>query len=598
MTEEHKSSRNSLREFFTSSSSSSLNREQNNSTNSVSTNDESPGSSHRFFLREKSRNTLSPQTSSTSVTSLFKKNQKTHSYDHLSRPAPLNEGSRTPSGEAFHLPPVSLNTSVHSLPKLSPHEKKVKDKKLKDDHKERKDPKKSPEKKLSGLHHHGSHLSLRRFLKKLKGAEGEEKPAGSKKHSILPHHSSSDIYKKYGSIGKLIGSGASGSVSLVTSKEDPLKIYAIKKFRAKLTNESDQDYKVKVKNEFTIGDYLNHENVIRTVELIKETSSKFMSEPEYFIVMEYCPFDFFNLVMLGLMSKEEIYCYFKQIVNGVAHMHSFGIAHRDLKLDNCVVSEQGILKLIDFGSAVQFKREKGKNVVPEEESLSETHRLVKARGIVGSDPYLAPEVFEPSNFGYDPRLVDVWSIAIIYCCMILKRFPWKIPKASDPSYKSFSELHEPSELEKLAHSLDSLNVHSDQSEDHHHHHGSHHGQHGQHGEKKHRGPERLLRLLPSESRSLVKGMLEIPTEQRYLIGDVIGHPFYASIDHCHTVKTEDENTVPENGVADKPGVSTGQVSHGVYKPKNHVHHLVTEEELTKINLEKERMKKLKDSGVV
>ena len=51
------------------------------------------------------------------------------------------------------------------------------------------------------------------------------------------------------------------------------------------------------------------------------------------------------------------------------------------------------------------------------------YKLIRARGVVGSDPYLSPEVFEPLGMGYDPRGADVWSIAIIYCCMILKRFP-------------------------------------------------------------------------------------------------------------------------------------------------------------------------------
>jgi len=54
---------------------------------------------------------------------------------------------------------------------------------------------------------------------------------------------------------------------------------------------------------------------------------------------------------------------------------------------------------------------------------------------VGSDPYLAPEVYD--NKKYDPRAVDVWSLAIIFCCMSLRRFPWKAPRLTDTSYKLF-----------------------------------------------------------------------------------------------------------------------------------------------------------------
>lgn len=56
-------------------------------------------------------------------------------------------------------------------------------------------------------------------------------------------------------------------------------------------------------------------------------------------------------------------------------------------------------------------------------------------GIVGSDPYLAPEVYDEKR--YDPRPTDIWSLAIIFCCMTLRRFPWKQPRVSDNSYRLF-----------------------------------------------------------------------------------------------------------------------------------------------------------------
>lgn len=79
--------------------------------------------------------------------------------------------------------------------------------------------------------------------------------------------------------------------------------------------------------------------------------------------------------MSGKMSREEIYCCTKQILQAVDYIHSLGLAHRDLKLDNLMMSENGIVKLIDFGSATVFR-------YPSE-------NFVKASGIVGSDPYLA-----------------------------------------------------------------------------------------------------------------------------------------------------------------------------------------------------------------
>lgn len=142
--------------------------------------------------------------------------------------------------------------------------------------------------------------------------------------------------------------------------------------------------------------------------------------------MEYAPFDLFSVVMSGKMLRPEIYCVFRQICDGVAYLHGMGLAHRDLKLDNCVMTTNNVVKIIDFGTATVFQYP-GK-------------APVKASGIVGSDPYLAPEVL--SQESYDPRKTDVWSVAVIFMCMILRRFPWKIPDPKvDPSYRSFVQAH-------------------------------------------------------------------------------------------------------------------------------------------------------------
>jgi serine/threonine protein kinase len=142
--------------------------------------------------------------------------------------------------------------------------------------------------------------------------------------------------------------------------------------------------------------------------------------------MQYAEFDLFSIVMSGKMTRPEIYCVFKQIIDGVDYLHSMGLAHRDLKLDNCVMTGDNTVKLIDFGTAVVFQYP--------------GQKTTKANGVVGSDPYLAPEVIAKKD--YDPRLTDVWSVAIIFMCMILRRFPWKLPDAkNDASYRLYVSSH-------------------------------------------------------------------------------------------------------------------------------------------------------------
>lgn len=220
--------------------------------------------------------------------------------------------------------------------------------------------------------------------------------------------------KRYGKFGENLGAGAGGSVKLVKRLSDQ-KVFAVKEFRQRTQTETRREYAKKITGEYCIGSTLRHQNIIETVEIAYENNRILQ-------VMEYCDYDLFAIVMSNKMSSHEIDCCFKQILTGIEYLHHMGLAHRDLKLDNCVINAQGIVKLIDFGSAVVF-------------SYPFSKTLIEASGIVGSDPYLSPETLVFNK--YDPRPVDIWSAAMIYCCMVLKKFPWKVPKLADNSFKLF-----------------------------------------------------------------------------------------------------------------------------------------------------------------
>lgn len=348
---------------------------------------------------------------------------------------------------------------------------------------------------------------LRRFLQILRPNDLSDN-VHSPALPVLACPPTSHLSRDY-NIGHEIGAGASGSVNLVTAKSDG-RLFALKRFRHQLKGEPLSEYLAKVRNEFVIGEHLHHPNLIRTVRMFQEEGAR-----DYYILMEYCPYDFFNLVMSGLMSRGEIFCYLRQIVNGVAHLHAAGIAHRDLKLDNCVVDVRGVLKLVDFGLAFQFRKARSGVLPPNSEPHGDDHVLVYARGIVGSDPYLSPEVLV-NKAGYDPRLADIWSVAIIYCCMVLKRFPWKLPRTADPLYRAFAGLNnldQPvSAEEMLATTVSELTVH-------------------EHRVPKY-GPDRLLALLPTASRPLMRGMLTIDPAKRFRVEDVLADLFFREIDYC------------------------------------------------------------------
>ncbi|PWW79986.1 Pkinase-domain-containing protein [Tuber magnatum] len=294
------------------------------------------------------------------------------------------------------------------------------------------------------------------------------------------------LSKKYGRFGKVLGSGAGGSVRLMRRSSDGVT-FAVKEFRARHSYESEREYAKKVTAEFCIGSTLHHGNIVETLDIVQERG-------KWYEVMEYCPYDLFATVMTGKMSREEVACCFMQVLSGLTYLHRMGLAHRDMKLDNVVINEHGILKIIDFGSASVFR-------YPFENDIVEAH------GIVGSDPYLAPEVCNDLN--YDPQPADVWSLAIIYCCMTLRRFLWKAPRQSDDSFKLFSM---PPETPRTASNPAPSTVQGS----------------GQHI----KGPHRLLRLLPRASRHIISRMLDLSPKKRATLEEIWNDDWIQSISYC------------------------------------------------------------------
>ncbi|KAG0169681.1 hypothetical protein DFQ28_008037 [Apophysomyces sp. BC1034] len=221
-----------------------------------------------------------------------------------------------------------------------------------------------------------------------------------------------DIKSRYGKWGRQIGKGSGGSVRLLRGKNT---ILAAKQFRKRMPNEDLKEYVKKLTAEFCIGSILQHPNIIQVYDIVQQDTT-------FYEIMEYAPNGLFSIVLSGQMSSNEIACCWRQLLNGLSYLQSMGLAHRDLKLDNLVLDERGILKIIDFGCADVIK-------YPHQ---TQTHA---SQGVYGSDPYIAPEMYDLPL--YDATKVDVWSCGIIFACMITGRFPWRVPKPVDVTYDRF-----------------------------------------------------------------------------------------------------------------------------------------------------------------
>jgi protein-serine/threonine kinase len=198
--------------------------------------------------------------------------------------------------------------------------------------------------------------------------------------------------KLVGRRGKSVGKGATANVNLMVRKGGPSdEVYAVKEFRGKSVSEKAEDYEQKVKSEYSIAKSVHHPNIVETLRLCTHNG-------RWNHVMEFCDQgDLFNLVNQRYLSREDHLvdrlCLFKQLIQGLNYLHNNGIAHRDVKLENLLITKDSKLKITDFGVSEVFcgihpgLRSAGGQCGKE---MGEVRRC--APGMCGSPPYVAPEV--------------------------------------------------------------------------------------------------------------------------------------------------------------------------------------------------------------
>ena len=105
------------------------------------------------------------------------------------------------------------------------------------------------------------------------------------------------------------------------------------------------------------------------------------------------------------LDEEEAKVIFKQIAEGLQYLHQKNVAHRDMKLENILIDEEGNVKIIDFGFSLVTPKTKPLNVC------------------CGTPSYMSPELMARKN--YYGHLVDIWALGIILYILVVGVFPFK-----------------------------------------------------------------------------------------------------------------------------------------------------------------------------
>jgi eukaryotic-like serine/threonine-protein kinase len=194
-----------------------------------------------------------------------------------------------------------------------------------------------------------------------------------------------------------IGSGGFGTVYLA---EDT---WIDKKVALKVPHRQGVDFGELLREPRLLAS-LNHPNIVTIMTAEKQ-------ENVFFIVMEYVPGETLESMIArqGPLEIPLALDYTCQICNALDHAHRQGVLHRDLRPSNVLVSDNGLLKVADFGTSRFLE--------------------IAAHGttVIGSPPYMAPEQFQ----GKALFASDIYSLGITMFQMLTGDLPYDTPSPAD-----------------------------------------------------------------------------------------------------------------------------------------------------------------------
>ena len=213
-------------------------------------------------------------------------------------------------------------------------------------------------------------------------------------------------------IVKTIGEGGMANVYLAYDTILERNV-AVKVLRGDLAN--DEKFVRRFQREALSASSLSHPNIVEVYDVGEDNGV-------YYIVMEYIEGKHLKQLIKkrGKLTLNEVIDIMLQVTDGIACAHDSYIIHRDIKPQNIMILDSGIVKITDFGIAM---------------ALNST-QLTQTNSVMGSVHYLPPE--QASGKGSTVQS-DIYSMGILMYELLSGKLPFRGDNAVEIALKHLKE---------------------------------------------------------------------------------------------------------------------------------------------------------------
>ena len=211
---------------------------------------------------------------------------------------------------------------------------------------------------------------------------------------------------------KSIGEGGMANVYLANDTFLDRKV-AVKILRGDLS--TDEKFIRRFQREAYAASALSHPNIVEMYDVGEDKGT-------YFIVMEYIEGRTLKQLLKkrGSLTAPEVVDIMLQLTDGIAHAHDMYIIHRDLKPQNIMISDDGKIKITDFGIAMAMN----------------STQVTQTNSVMGSVHYLPPE--QASGKGSTIKS-DIYSMGIMLFELLTGKLPFKGENAVEIALKHMKD---------------------------------------------------------------------------------------------------------------------------------------------------------------